>query len=305
MSVTRAYERLNGQLDGLVRHGESLSRHTSYRIGGPAALFVECASVTDLARVTEVLAEEGIEWIVLGKGTNVLASDEGYAGAVIVLGKEFKRHSVSESDVVAGAGVSLAALVQDAFGRGLTGLEFAVGVPGTFGGALSMNAGTREAWIGSVVEAVTVYQPGSGLVRLRGPEVPWGYRTSGLSRLGVVVEASLALEAGDEWRIRSSMEASLRRRKRSQPLSQPNAGSVFKNPEGESAGRLIETVGLKGQRAGGAQFSEVHANFIVNIGGARAADVVELMVMAQQRVRDEHGIELEPEIRFLGSFEGA
>lgn len=303
MPVTEAYERLATGLAGSVRRNEGLSRHTTYRIGGPADLFIECATVADLALTTAVLAEEDIEWTLLGKGSNVLASDDGYRGAIIVLGRDFKRHVLDGEHLRAGAGVILAVLVQDAFKHGLTGLEFAVGIPGTFGGALAMNAGSRDDWIDAVVESVTLYVPGEGLLGLRGSEVRWGYRRSDLPSRGIIVEASLRLGAGDTNWIRQAMEASLRRRKRSQPLGMANAGSVFVNPEGDSAGRLIESVGLKGHRLGGAMVSDVHANFIVNAGGATAADVVSLIRLIHEAVKNEHGIELRPEVRFLGSFD--
>ncbi len=305
MSAGRVYERLATKLDGLVKRDEPLARHTTFRIGGPAAIFAECDSLGDLERCIETCAEEGVEWTILGKGSNVLASDEGYPGAVLVLGRAFKRHHSDADSVTSGAAVILAALVQDAFKRGQTGLEFAVGIPGTLGGALAMNAGTRESWIGGVVESVTLYVPGSGLTCVRGPEIDWGYRSSGLARKGVIVESTLALSEGDAVHIRRVMEASLRRRKRNQPLGVPNAGSVFVNPPGDSAGRIIEAMGLKGAVAGGARVSEVHANFIVNTGNATAADVVELITRIRDAAREVHGIELTPEIRFLGSFESA
>lgn len=300
MSVDRAYERLAGNFDGLVRRGEPMARHTSFRIGGPAAIYIECDSLGDLKLACETLRDEELEWTVLGKGTNVLAADAGYPGAVMVLGRDFKRHALTDEHLRCGAGVSLAAIVQGAFSRGMTGMEFAVGIPGTVGGALAMNAGSRDVWIGERVESVTVFEPDSGLANIRGSEIDWGYRRSNLVRRGVIVEASLRLELGDEWAIRQTMEAALRRRKRSQPLGLPNAGSIFVNPDGDSAGRLIETSELKGFRIGGAGFSEVHANFIVNHGGASALDVLALIRLAQETVRDVHGIELRPEIRFLG-----
>lgn len=305
MSVDAAHRRLANTLSGHLRGNEPLARHTTFRIGGPADLYIECDSVSDLATCTEVLIEEDVPWTVLGRGSNVLVADAGYRGAVLTLGREFKRHSVDEGHFRCGAGVSLAAIVQDAFARGMTGLEFAVGIPGTIGGALVMNAGARDEWIGSIVESIGLFAPGVGLVSVRGPEVGWGYRRSDLAARGIVVETSLRLEPGDEWSIRQTMEASLRRRRRTQPLGMPNAGSVFVNPEGESAGRLIEASGLKGAREGGAQISEVHANFVVNTGGARAQDVLALIALAQRTVRDMHGIELRPEIRFLGSFDPA
>lgn len=305
MSVASAYERLHAELTGSVRRDESLARHTTYRIGGPAALYVDCATVHDLALTTEVLADEDIEWTVLGKGSNVLVADKGYDGAIITLGRDFKRHSLEDEQLKSGAGVILAAIVRDAFSAGRTGLEFAVGIPGTVGGALAMNAGTRSEWIGAVVESVTLFVPGEGLVGVRGPEVAWGYRRSGLPQRGIIVETALRLDEGDEAHIRRTMEAALRRRKRSQPLSIPNAGSVFVNPEGDSAGRLIETAGLKGTQVGGAAVSDIHANFIVNTGGATAADVLELIGIIRDTVKGMHDIELRPEVRFLGSFDGA
>ena len=165
-----------------------------------------------------------------------------------------------------------------------------------------MNAGSRDEWIGAIVETVTLFVPGVGLRAVRGPEVAWGYRRSDLSARGIIVEAVLHVTESDETHIRRAMEASLRRRKRTQPLASPSAGSVFVNPEGDSAGRLIEASGLKGARVGGAMVSDVHANFIVNAGGATAADVVTLVRMIREAVKDANGIELRPEIRFLGQF---
>jgi len=280
-----------------------MSRHTTYRIGGPAALLIDCDSVPDLAAATSILAEEGVPWRVLGKGSNVLVSDDGYNGAVLTLGRDFKRHALEDERLRTGAGVILAAVVRDAFSAGRTGLEFAVGVPGTVGGALAMNAGSRDEWIGTIVESVTLFVPGQGLVGVRGPEVAWGYRRSDLTARGIIVEAALRVLEGDEVHIRRTMEASLRRRKRSQPLGLPSAGSVFVNPESDSAGRLIEAAGLKGVRIGGAQVSDVHANFIVNAGGATAADVVALVKLIRDTVKETNGIELRPEVRFLGSFD--
>jgi UDP-N-acetylmuramate dehydrogenase len=297
--------RLKGAISGDVRINEPMSRHTTFRIGGPADLYVTCDTLADLGEVVRSCDEEGLQWTVAGKGSNLLVADGGYRGAVIVLGKEFKRHSVSESEIKAGAACILAYVVRDAFSRGLAGLEFAVGIPGTVGGALAMNAGTRDAWMGSIVESVTLYVPGRGLERVRGSDVSWSYRESGLGATGVIVETVLRLEESDRTRIREDMEASLSRRKRTQPLSSPSAGSVFRNPEGDSAGRLIEAAGLKGTTLGGARVSELHANFIVNDGGATAADVACLMRKIQMVVRDTYGIFLEPEIRFLGTFDAA
>ena len=302
MSVAAAYAALHS-LDGVdVRQSEPMARHTSFRIGGPADLFVTCDTVASLTATLEVLSAEDVPYTVAGKGSNLLVADSGYRGAVMVLGKEFKRHVCEGEHLRAGAACILAYLVQDAFSKGLGGLEFAVGVPGTLGGALAMNAGSREAWIGAVTESVTLLVPGTGLVRIRGDEISWGYRRSGLSERGIIVEGELRLVPSDPVRIRAEMERGLTRRRQSQPMGVPSAGSVFVNPEGDSAGRLIESVGLKGTKLGGARISDIHANFIVNDGGATAADVLGLANKVRTSVRDRHGIELQTEVRFLGEF---
>jgi UDP-N-acetylmuramate dehydrogenase len=292
-------------LPGQVRLDEPMSRHTTYRIGGPADMFVVADTLAGLTRAVEILAEEDVEYTVVGKGSNLLVADAGYRGAVVVLGREFRRHSFDGVWLQAGAGSVLAVLVQDAYRRGLAGLVFAVGIPGTFGGAAAMNAGSKDAWIGELVDSVTLFVAGEGLVRVRGTQVAWAYRSSGLARRGIIVEGVLKLVEGDADVIRRDMERIFTTRKRSQPLAVPSAGSVFMNPEGDSAGRLIEAAGLKGTRLGGARVSKVHANFIVNDGGATASDVVGLIRKVQMTVRDTNGIELRPEVRFLGEFDTA
>ncbi|MDZ4654416.1 MAG: UDP-N-acetylmuramate dehydrogenase [Coriobacteriia bacterium] len=300
MSLATAYTRLARMVSGSVRRDEPMAKHVSFRIGGPADLFIVCETIADVAETLTVLAEENIPYTVIGKGTNLLVSDEGYRGAIIVLGKQFKKHVRDGDRIDAGAACILAYVVQDAFAQGLGGMEFAVGIPGTVGGALAMNAGSREQWIGSVTESVTLFVPGEGLLRVRGAEVAWGYRTSGLRGRGIILESVLRLSPEDSGRIRAAMEASLARRKRTQPMGASSAGSVFMNPEGDSAGRLIDAAGLKGTRLGGARVSDVHANFIVNDGGATAADVLGLIGKIQMVVKDAYGIDLWPEIRFLG-----
>jgi UDP-N-acetylmuramate dehydrogenase len=304
MSLNGAFEALIGNVAGEVRRAEPMSRHTSWRIGGPAGLFVVAETLADLHRTTRVFLDHEVPFTVVGKGTNLLVSDSGYDGAVLVLGREFRRHVVDaeQGRIRAGGGAMLAALVQDGFKSGLGGLAFAVGIPGTFGGALAMNAGANKGGVGDAAESVTLFVPGDGLRRLRGAEIPWGYRTSGLDRIGIIVEAELRAEPGDPQLIRAEMERYFKARKESQPLSVPNAGSVFRNPDGDSAGRLIEASGLKDARVGGAVVSDKHANFIVNDSDASAADVVALMKHVAEAVSRDHGVELRPEIRFLGSF---
>ncbi len=282
-----------------------MARHTSFRVGGPAAIYAVLDTLADVSSALSILDDEGVPFTVAGKGSNLLVSDVGYDGAVLVLGREFKRHVFEDGSLKAGAGTLLGVLVQDAFHLGLAGLSWAVGVPGTLGGALAMNAGTRDGTIGQAVETITLFVPGDGLRLMRGRDVAWGYRTSGLAGRGIILEATLDVAQGDRFRIRAEMERYLKERKSTQPLGKPSAGSVFMNPEGDSAGRLIEAAGCKGMRMGGALVSPMHANFIVNAGGATASDVAGLIRKVQMTVRDIHGVDLRPEIRFLGRFEEA
>lgn len=282
---------------------EVMSRHTSFRIGGPADLYVVCDSLEQLTDAVRVLEEEEVDWTVIGKGTNLLVADSGYRGAVILLGNDFRKHRAEGERLHSGAAASLAALVQTAFREGLSGLAFGVGIPGTVGGALEMNAGAHGGWIGEAVESVTVFVPGSGLSQIRGRDVQWRYRGSGLSARGIIVEGVLRVEPGEPAKIRAEMERNFESRKATQPVGRPSAGSVFRNPEEHHAARLIESAGLKGVRIGQARVSGVHSNFIVNEGGAKASDVVALIRKIQMTVGDMYGIELKPEIRFLGSFE--
>ena len=305
MTAFDAYCELFGSIDGSVYCDEPMARHTSFRIGGPVDLFIECASIRDLNTVLNTLSAHQLPWTVLGKGSNLLVSDEGFRGAALTLGAQFKGFSLpdvglKQCSIVAGGGVILSNLVQAAFKNGLSGFEFAVGIPGTVGGALFMNAGSSGQWIGGIVETLTVLRPGEGLIRYQGSDLPWSYRSSGLGAGEIILESQLKVLPGHTGQIRARMEASLNHRKKSQPLTKPSAGSVFRNPEGDSAGHMIEALGLKGFTIGGAQISEVHANFIINTGSATAADVVAIIKYVRQRVKDEYGTELQPEIRFIG-----
>ena len=295
---------LKQDLQGACKRNEALSKHTSYRIGGPAALWVEANSLAEVRRIHEMANTHGIDLCFLGRGTNILASDEGYDGICLVLGPHFRGSAVEyeEQSLRAGAGALLARLVQEAQSAGLSGLEFATGIPGTLGGALAGNVGTHSEWIGSLVREVTVFSLPDGLQLLRGSDITWQYRGSSLRNAAVILEARLTLSPGDPRLIAQRVEGALARRKASQPLFLPNAGSVFKNPEGASAGELIESVGMKGVRYGDAQVSELHANFIVNTGTASARDVTRLIREIRDKVQNSYGIELTPEIRFLGSF---
>lgn len=302
MGQFNAYMALSGMIDTDVIENERLSRHTSYRIGGPCQIFVTCHSYHSLRRTIDVLNKQQVEWVILGKGSNLLVADEGFRGAVITLGREFQRFVVAEDDatITVGAAVMLARLVNEAFSRALSGLEFAVGIPGSVGGAISMNAGSRHDWIGSLVETVTTYCPGEGLKHYSYDEIYWGYRETSIPKNEIILEATLKLTPSDKSSVRVRMEQNLQRRKKSQPIGKPSCGSVFRNPADKHVGQMIEACGLKGFSIGGAQVSDIHANFIVNNGNATADEVSQVMQVVFGKVRETYGIELQTEVKFLG-----
>lgn len=303
MSLFNAYVTLSGAIDADISRDERMAHRTSWRIGGPAAMLAVCHTPAALARTIEVLGAQGVEWVLVGKGSNLLVSDEGFDGCVIVLGREFSRIEVCQDDatITVGAAVLLSKLVTTAQRSGLSGLEFACGIPGTLGGAISMDAGTRREWIGHRVVSLVTYRPGEGLCRHAGSDIEWGYRWTSLAGSEIVLEATLALEPKDKAEIAADMEARLVRRRNSQPIGKPSCGSVFRNPAGErGAAQLIEDCGLKGYEVGGAQVSPTHANFIVNNGRATAKDVLAVMRTVHGRVREVTGVDLQPEVKFLG-----
>lgn len=279
-----------------------MSRHTTYRIGGPASLFVQADDMHALSRITDACRAWGLPWVVVGRGSNLLVSDEGFAGAVITLGAGFSSCAYDEGAraFTVGASCRLSRVVREAHAHARSGFEFAVGTPGTVGGALRMNAGTSREYLGSRVLSVTTLRPGEGLKRYAASDLTWGYRESSLPYDEVVLECELSTLDGDRAEIRTRMNSALSRRKVTQPLALPSCGSVFRNPERESVGRLIENVGLKGAWCGDAQISEVHANFIVNRGAAKAVEVLSLIHAAQNAVYERYDMELMPEVRFLG-----
>ncbi|HHW15124.1 MAG TPA: UDP-N-acetylmuramate dehydrogenase [Firmicutes bacterium] len=293
-------ERLAAETGCFVWALEPMAAHTSFRIGGPADLFVVAPGEKELARLLPALDQSGRPWVAVGNGTNLLVADEGYRGIVVRLGEGFRQLSRSAQGLVAGGALPLPALARGAVDAGLAGAEFLSGIPGTVGGAVRMNAGAWGASLSDILVSVaTCRSDGREGVYLPA-ELDFGYRRSRLTGTGeVVTRIEVALHPGEREEIRRRTAELLAARKRSQP-SGPSAGSVFKNPPGGKAGKLLEEVGAKGLRFGGAQVSEVHANFIINTGGATAADVLSLMRELQRRVNERFGILLEPEIRFLG-----
>lgn len=302
MGLFNAIMALSGAADIDIIEDERMSRHTTYRVGGPASLFVTCQSYHGLRRAVDVLSREEIPWVLLGRGSNILVSDAGYQGAVIVLDREFQRTAIADDGVhvTVGAATVLSRLVNEMMSRGLSGLEFAVGIPGTLGGAVSMNAGTRREWIGQLVESLVTYVPGEGLRYYDHDDIYWGYRETGLPGSEIVLEATLVLKPGNKDDIRERMERYLSRRRRSQPIGKASCGSVFRNPPEKSVGAMIDDCGLKGFSVGGAEVSPVHANFIVNNGSATAKDVLSVIQHVHAKVKETYGVELQPEVKFLG-----
>ncbi|MZP43930.1 UDP-N-acetylmuramate dehydrogenase [Heliobacterium gestii] len=297
---------LTKDLRGQWMQNEPMSRHTTWRIGGPADLFVDPADESDLAGLVRRCREAGVPWLVVGIGSNLLVSDNGIRGVVIHLGRPFADKRVDDCRLTAGAGCTLPALARFAAQAALQGLEFASGIPASLGGAVAMNAGAHSGSMQDVVGWVDVMDEDGAIRRYEREEMDFSYRHSRLQgEKAIVIRAGMELCRGDRESILRLMEEKLARRKKTQPLDWPNAGSVFLNPPGDlSAGRLIETAGLKGFTIGGAQVSEKHANFIVNRGGATAADVLALIEAVRNRVKATCGIELRSEVRVIGDAGG-
>ncbi len=302
MSVATLHQRLIRVLGDRVRAGEPLARHTSYRIGGPADLLARPDSVEELGSVLREASAAGVRVTLLGGGSNVLVGDGGMRGVVVKLGRGFRRVEWKPDAVRAGAAVQLGRLARESTARGLAGLEHAEGIPGTVGGALFMNAGAYGGEVANVAEAVDGLDANGDPLRLGRDALAFTYRRAHLPAGFVVTAVTFGLRPDQPDAVRVRLEAVRARRVSSQPQGQPNAGSIFKNPPGAHAGRLIEDAGLKGRRVGGARFSERHANFIVNDGRARATDVQVLMAIAQRAVWERSGVWLEPEVRLVGSW---
>mgnify|MGYP004467064551 FL=1 len=279
---------------------EPMAKHTSFRIGGPAKRMAFPETREQLVLLTGFLQEVGITPLLIGNGTNLLVADEGLDTVVIDTSDKLSHIELTgEGEITADAGVSLAKLAVFAWKHGLTGLEFAHGIPGTLGGGIVMNAGAYGGELKDVVTEVTALYP-DGVRVLTPAELDLSYRHSVFSSGdGIVLGAKLRLEQGDADSIKARMDDLMARRKASQPLELPSAGSTFKRPTGYYAGPLIEGCGLKGCRVGGAEVSRKHAGFVVNAGGATCADVLALIEKVQKTVYDAHGVMLEPEVKII------
>jgi UDP-N-acetylmuramate dehydrogenase len=295
-------------LRGEVKLNEPLAPYTSFRIGGPADALVFPADREDLMQLLQNVRAAGRSFAVMGGGTNLLVRDGGFRGVVISLQKldavtitrEYRSIGGAYAVVVGEAGAPLARVLAVAVERGLTGMEFAAGIPGTVGGAVCMNAGTAQGEMGDVIDSVTLLSDGGDLLLRHRDEMAFGYRTANVPEGYVVIDAKVILRYEEKERTRERVQENIVKRRDRQPWGLPSAGSVFKNPLDEAAGKLIETAGLKGLTVGRAQVSEKHANFIVNLGGARAADVLKLMDLIRERVLAMHNVRLEPEIKIIG-----
>lgn len=288
-----------GSID--VQENVRMSSLTTFRIGGPARYVIAPENTRELSGALNVLRSEDIGFVVLGRGSNILACDEGYHGALIKTQNYFNRTIVQGNVITAESGVTLAALCRTAQLHGLSGLEFASGIPGTVGGAVYMNAGAYGGEIRDVLQEATVMDMTGQLLHLDAAELQFGKRSSILQKKNwTLVQAVFQLSEGDPEKIDEHMKELNQRRQDRQPLEYPSAGSVFKRPEGYYAGALIEQAGLSGRRVGGAMVSPKHAGFIVNTGSATAADVVELVHIIKETVLHSSGVALECEIRYLG-----
>lgn len=300
MEMKDFYEKLGNILPGeCIKTNEPMSRHTTFRIGGPARYYVRPKTREQLARTAMLCRRENVSWYVVGHGSNLLAGDEGYDG-VILSTEGLTRCQVEGEEMRAEAGLLLSRAAKEAARMSLGGFEFAAGIPGTVGGAVVMNAGAYGSELKDVLTWVRVLDTEGKILTLEAGELELGYRTSRIPSEGyVVLEAGFKLAAGDREAILGRMEELAAKRREKQPLDYPSAGSTFKRPAGHFAGKLIEDAGLRGFRVGGAQVSEKHCGFVVNRKDATAADVMELCREVKRRVREQSGVELELEVKLL------
>lgn len=297
-------EQLKKVLEGdQVLIGEPMSRHTTFRIGGPADIFVIPKTIEDISHVCAIAKKQEIPLFVLGNGSNLLVADQGMDGIVLQIYKNFSGVSADGNELAIKAGTLLSTAAKAAQAEELTGFEFAGGIPGTFGGAVVMNAGAYGGEMVQVLKEVTVLTPEGEIKTIPAEELELGYRTSNILKNGyVVLSGTIALEKGDPEQIKAKMDEYSTARRTKQPLELPSAGSTFKRPEGYFAGKLIQDAGLRGYQVGGARVSDKHCGFVVNQDNATAADVMRLIADVQRIVKDKFNVELEPEVKRVGRF---
>ena len=282
---------------------EPMSRHTTFRVGGEAECMAVVETKEELSQLISYLGRIEQDYFVLGNGSNLLVGDKGYRGIIVKLGPRLSAVGVEKNHIAAGAGALLSKVAFAARDAGLSGLEFAAGIPGSIGGAIVMNAGAYGGEMKQVVQMVRVIDKEGEILTLDNDTMEFGYRTSIIrDRPFIVLGVVLKLTPGNKEEISARMEELMKQRKSKQPLEYPSAGSTFKRPEGYYAGKLIMDAGLRGYRIGGAQVSEKHCGFVINRGGASAADIREVIEEVQERVKDRFHVRLEREVIFLGDF---
>ena len=282
---------------------EPMKKHTTFRIGGPAEIFVMPKTTEEVAKALEICRQEEIPYFVLGNGSNLLVSDQGYRGVIIQMDRNMEEVTVEGPEIRAAAGALLSSIAAAARRSSLAGFEFAGGIPGTLGGAVVMNAGAYGGEMKDVLKDVTVMTQDGEVRVIPAGELEMGYRTSIIKKAGyLVLGATIVLKEGDPEEIRALMRELSEKRTSKQPLEFPSAGSTFKRPEGYFAGKLIMDSGLRGYQIGGARVSDKHCGFVINAGDATARDVVDLMEYVVKVVKEKYGVTLEPEVKFLGKF---
>ncbi len=289
-----------------VETNASMADYTSFRAGGCARYLVFPEDEAALIAVMREVQEAGVPYYVTGNGSNILVRDGGFPGVIIKIADGFSEIRTDGEMIVAGAGALLSTIAKEAARQSLTGLEFASGIPGSLGGAVYMNAGAYDGEMKNVLETVRLLDPKTGAIReAKVEELELGYRYSKLYETGeIILGAVIRLQTGDPDEIRSRIRDFTERRTTKQPLVYPSAGSFFKRPQGYYAGKLVQDARLKGLTVGGAQVSTLHSGFVINIGGATAADIISLMHLVQARVKEQFGVDLEPEVRIIGVEEG-
>ena len=289
--------------ESCVSVAEPMDRHTSFRVGGPADYYVAPVSVEGVKGAIDICKKENLPYYIIGNGSNLLVSDDGFRGVIIQIYKNLNQVDVQGNVIRAQAGALLSTVAKQALNAELTGMECLSGIPGTLGGACTMNAGAYGGEIKDVLTEVTVLDENNELLVIPASELELGYRTSVIAQKGyIVLEAVLTLEAGDKEKIQSRMDELKEQRVTKQPLDLPSAGSTFKRPTGYFAGKLIQDAGLSGYTVGGAQVSPKHCGFVVNIGNATASDVYQLICDVQKKILETDNVMLEPEVKMLGVF---
>ena len=282
---------------------EPMKKHITFRVGGPAACFLTPSTKEQIREILHICQEEKTPYFILGNGSNLLVSDQGFDGVVLQVYKNMNQMAVEGEHLRVQAGALLSATARKALEAGLTGMEFAAGIPGTMGGAAVMNAGAYGGEMKDILESVTVLTPEGEQKELKNEELQLGYRTSVVKEKGyIVLEAVLSLKKGDPEAIKSRMDELKEQRVTKQPLEYPSVGSTFKRSEGYFAGKLIQDAGLRGYQVGGAQVSEKHCGFVINKENATAKDVVDLIHDVQRIVYEKFQVQLETEVKFLGEF---